>query len=192
MSDLYGPKKVADLLGVSVSTVQRWSDQLAGHLSDHAKPPAGGRRAFTEADVDVFRRAKAMLSAGLTYDKVNAQLSIVEEEPEEASEEAQAWQEGPIKGAQTAQETADSMPSPGRALVVLQSHDRLLADQAGQVADLRARVTQQDGQIAGQRETIADQAREIADLRERLARIEEAQRQQERRRFRWPWQRPTE
>ena len=82
----HSPTQAAKLLGVSVTTVQRWSTWFARHLSAEAAPEAGQRRAFTEADIATFRRAQRMLQGGMTWQQVNSQLAVIapDEEPEEA------------------------------------------------------------------------------------------------------------
>lgn len=181
----YTPTQAAKLLGVSVTTVQRWSNWFAGHLSAEAAPEPGQRRAFTEADIATFRRAQRMLKGGMTWQQVNSQIAVFE--PEEAEPE-EAEPAGPDSEEHEAQERAQSSAA-GQALMVLTQQQRLIDGQAAQLTDQAARLREQAGQIASQ-------AAELAALRERLARVEEAQRQQERqqaRRFRWPWEpRPEE
>lgn len=174
----YTPTQAAKLLGVSVTTVQRWSTWFAGHLSTEAAPEAGQRRAFTEADITTFRRAQRMLQTGMTWQQVNSQLAVIapDEEPEEAPPEEP-------------EEAHERQSQAGQALMVLTQQQRIIDGQASQLADQAARLREQAAQVASQ-------AAELAALRERLARVEEAQRQQERRlvrRFRWPWEpRPEE
>ncbi len=174
------PAQAAKLLGVSVTTVQRWSTWFAGHLSADATPEPGQRRAFTEADIATLRRAQRMLQGGMTWQQVNSQIAVYE--PEEAEPEEPA---GPSSEEHEAQERAQSTTA-SQALIVLDQQMRLIDSQAGQLVDQAARLREQASQLASQ-------AAELAALRERLARVEEAQRQQERRRFRWPWEpRPEE
>ena len=173
----YNPSDVARLLQVSVSTIQRWSKQFAAHLSDEASPEAGQRRAYSEADVAMLRRAQRMLQAGVTWETVTGQLGVLG--PEEAKEET-ARDEAPSSAPDEAHERAQSAAA-GQALMVLSQQQRLLDGQAGQLTDQAARLRDQAAQLTSQ-------AGEIAALRERLARLEESQRQAERRRFRWPWE----
>lgn len=182
----YTPTQAAKLLGVSVTTVQRWSTWFAGHLSAEAAPEPGQRRAFTEADIATFRRAQRMLQGGMTWQQVNSQLAVFE--PEEEPEEAPPA--GPSSEEHEAQERAQSGAA-SQALVVLEQQMRIIDSQAGQLADQRAQLTDQAARLREQASQVASQAAELAALRERLARVEEAQRQQERqqaRRFRWPWE----
>ena len=174
----YGPAEVARLLQVSTTTIHRYSDQFVQHLSPQArKPEPGQRRAYSEADVAILRRAQRMLQAGVTWQTVNGQLGVLG--PEEAEEETER-NEAPSSAPDEAHERAQNTTA-GQALMVLSQQQRLIDGQAGQLTDQAARLRDQAAQIAGQ-------AGEIAALRERLARLEEAQR----RRFRWPWDPPRD
>lgn len=173
---------VARTLGVSKTTVHRWSLWFAGHLSEQARAGTGQPRAFTEADIATLRRAQRRLAAGVAWQAVNARLGVIT--PEEEEEES-ARDEERDEAPERAQSTA------GQALLILDQQTRLIDAQAGQLADQRAQIADQAARLREQAGQIAGQAAEIAALRERLARVEEAQRQQEaaaRRRFRWPWE----
>lgn len=180
---LYGPSEVAKLLQTSVTTIHRWSDQFSEHLSPQARrPEPGERRQYTESDIAVMRRAQRMLKAGVRWDDVNSQLYVLE--PGEAAPEPDepARDEAPDATQERAQSTA------GQALLILDQQTRLIDAQAGQLADQRAQIADQAARLREQAAQIAGQAGDIAALRERLARVEEAQKQAERRRFRWPWE----
>ena len=166
---------VARTLEVSKTTVHRWSSWFAGHLSEQARAGTGQPRAFTEADIATLRRAQRRLAAGESWQAVNARLAVITPEEEEEPARDEAHGAAQDEAHERAQSTAA-----GQALMVLSQQQRLIDGQAGQLTDQAARLREQAGQIAAQ-------AGEIAALRERLARLEEAQRQQERRRFRWPW-----
>lgn len=172
---------VARAMGVSKTTVHRWSAWFAGHLSEQARAGTGQPRAFTEADIATLRRAQRRLAAGESWEQVNARLAVIT--PEE--EEEQTTRDKAPSAAPDEQTTA------GQALMVLSQQQRLIDAQAGQLADQRGQLADQAARLREQAGQIAGQAGEIAALRERLARLEEAQRQQEaaaRRRFRWPWE----
>ena len=64
------PKQAAELLGISVPTLRRWSKQFAGFLSPGARPGKGKHRNYAEGDMAVMARAKGLLEAGLTYQRV--------------------------------------------------------------------------------------------------------------------------
>ena len=157
----YNPSDVARLLQVSVSTIQRWSKQFGAHLSADASPEPGQRRAYSEADVAILRRAQRMLQAGVTWQTVNAQLGVLG--PEEAEEET-TRDEAPSSAPDEAHERAQNSTA-SQALMVLSQQQRLIDGQAGQLTDQGARLRDQAAQIAGQ-------AGEISALRERLARLE--------------------
>ncbi len=148
-----------------------------------ATPEPGQRRAFTEADIATLRRAQRMLQGGMTWQQVNSQLGVFE--PEEEPEEAPPAGSSPEE--HEAQERAQGTTA-SQALIVLDQQMRLIDSQAGQLADQRAQIADHAARLREHASQVANQAAELAALRERLARVEEAQRQQERRRFRWPWE----
>lgn len=186
----HGVAEVAKQLGVSKSTVIRWSSVFSAHLSDLASPEPGQPRQFTEADLATLRRAQRRLGQpGATFESVSERLAVIEpEEPEEAEEH-----EAPTAGPEEAEHERAESSTASQALMVLDQQMRIIDAQAGQLADQRAQLTDQAARLREQASQAASQAAELAALRERLARVEEAQRQQERRRFRWPWEpRPEE
>jgi len=77
------PSAVASRLGVSVSTLRRWSQQFSPFLSTAAQQSDedGGRhRRYTDEDLASLISIKALLSEGFTYDQVRARLQLLEEE----------------------------------------------------------------------------------------------------------------
>lgn len=177
---------VARTLEVSKTTVHRWSSWFAGHLSEQARAGTGQPRAFTEADIVTLRRAQRRLAAGESWQAVNARLAVITPEEAEPEPDAPARDEAPRAAPDEAQERAQN--TAGQALLILDQQTRLIDAQAGQLADQRAQIADQAARLREQAAQIAGQAGDIAALRERLARVEEAQKQAERRRFRWPWE----
>ena len=70
------PAQVADMLGVSSSTLRLWSKQFADHLSEAARPGAGKRRTYTADDLALLQRAHAALHDGRTVADVNILLGV--------------------------------------------------------------------------------------------------------------------
>jgi len=74
------PGEVAARLGVSASTLRRWSTAFAPHLSAQAgestAADSGGHahRRYTEADVAVLRSVKAALARGQSYEQAAADI----------------------------------------------------------------------------------------------------------------------
>ena len=172
---------VARTMEVSKTTVHRWSSWFAGHLSEQARGGTGQPRAFTEADIATLRRAQRRLAAGESWQAVNARLAVITPEEEEPARD-EAHGAAQDEAHERAQSTA------GQALLILDQQTRLIDAQAGQLADQRAQIADQAARLREQAAQIAGQAGVIATLSERLARVEEAQRLAERRRFRWPWE----
>lgn len=74
------PGEVAARLGVSASTLRRWSTAFAAHLSTQAgestAADSGGHahRRYSEADVAVLHNVKEALARGQSYEQATAQL----------------------------------------------------------------------------------------------------------------------
>lgn len=87
------PAEVAKELGVSTSTLRRWSQQFGDYLlSQAAQPTAGatgkaGHRRYTDTDVRVLMQVKQMMKDGLTVEEVRSQLAAeLADEPVTESE----------------------------------------------------------------------------------------------------------
>ncbi len=78
---LLTPGEVAQMLGISSSTLRRWSTRFAEFLSSGAGHSVGGssshtHRRYTQEDVAVLRIIRDMLSQGFTYEHVLNSLSL--------------------------------------------------------------------------------------------------------------------
>ncbi len=77
---LYRPREIASELGIAPSTLRLWSVQFGNELSDPARKASvdnsapWAQRRYTEEDLEVLLRVKAMLVQGLTYDEVKRRL----------------------------------------------------------------------------------------------------------------------
>lgn len=82
-SNLRPPSDVADELNISSSTLRRWSTEFADFLSESAGLPelsSSGEpvhRRYAEEDVKVLGTVSELLSRGLTYREIAAQLERV-------------------------------------------------------------------------------------------------------------------
>lgn len=75
------PAQVANMLGVSSSTLRLWSTQFADHLSEAARPGAGKRRSYTPDDVSTLTQARDALRSGRTVPDVVSLLSVPQDTP---------------------------------------------------------------------------------------------------------------
>jgi DNA-binding transcriptional MerR regulator len=86
-TDLLPPNEVARTLGISPSTLRRWSAEFAELLSGGAGRPQlspqgePAHRRYTAGDVDVLGQVAELLRQGLTYRQIAARLN---ERPAEA------------------------------------------------------------------------------------------------------------
>ena len=77
------PNEVATQLGISPSTLRRWSNEFADSLSDAAgRPemvPTGGiaHRRYTDEDLETLMTIKGLLAEGLTYIQVGKRLEAL-------------------------------------------------------------------------------------------------------------------
>ena len=70
----YPPRHITTTLNVSDSTVRRWSDVFRRHLSPSATTAP---RRYTEADVAVLHRVKALSDSGMRIEEIDTLLDPV-------------------------------------------------------------------------------------------------------------------
>jgi DNA-binding transcriptional MerR regulator len=70
------PAQAAGLLGVSGSTLRRWSSDYADRLSEAARPGPGRKRSYTPDDLATLQRARDLLNAGKSPIEVGALLGV--------------------------------------------------------------------------------------------------------------------
>jgi DNA-binding transcriptional MerR regulator len=69
------PQEVATRLGVSPSTLRRWSEEFAEFLSPEANSAEGKQhRRYSDEDLATFITVKGLMAEGLTYDQVRQRL----------------------------------------------------------------------------------------------------------------------
>ncbi|HEY65025.1 MAG TPA: MerR family transcriptional regulator [Caldilineae bacterium] len=80
---LHRPAEVAARLGVSTSTLRRWSQRFAEYLSPDAGEPAGSgdtdgaHRRYTDEDLATLLTIKGLLAEGFTYQQVERRLAAL-------------------------------------------------------------------------------------------------------------------
>jgi DNA-binding transcriptional MerR regulator len=78
------PAEVAARLGVSTSTLRRWSQRFSEHLSPDAGEPAnavdadGSHRRYTDEDLTTLLTVKGLLSEGFSYQQVERRLAALQ------------------------------------------------------------------------------------------------------------------
>lgn len=80
----YRPGDVAKQLEIAVVTLRVWSNEFAGFLSEGAQRSVSSdgkpaQRRYSDSDIDLLKRAKALLDLGSTFDE--ARRALVEAEP---------------------------------------------------------------------------------------------------------------
>ena len=74
------PSEVATRLGVSVSTLRRWSQQFASYLSDKAQSSdeeTSRHRRYADEDLATLIDVKQLLTEGYTYSQVRRRLEVL-------------------------------------------------------------------------------------------------------------------
>lgn len=118
-TELRPPGEVARQLGISPSTLRRWSKEFRTYLSDTAGRPgrtgagAAAHRRYTQADVEILTGVKALLAQGMTYMQVIQRLKG--ETPAVEARKEQGKEAYPI----VASEPGVEGPGFGRSLVIV-------------------------------------------------------------------------
>ena len=141
---LYPPRHITTELQVSGSTLRRWSDTFARHLSPSATVAP---RRYTDHDVAIMRRISALSDSGMRIAEIDAILA--QPEPQPLTEPPTSPQEPPTTALQTFTTLADTLHAQQVTQAAIATTLAGLAD----VAELRA---------------------ELARLRDRVARLEGA------------------
>ena len=74
------PSEVAARLGVSVSTLRRWSQQFAAFLSSAAQSSdaeTSRHRRYTDEDLATLITVRGLLTEGYTYSQVRRRLQVL-------------------------------------------------------------------------------------------------------------------
>ena len=175
------PKEAAEVLGVAVPTLRRWSKHFARFLSSQASPQGGRHRSYTEEDLAMLARAKGLLEAGLTYERVAEMLSG-EEVASAAPSSAPPAEQTILVPTPTATETRQLAPASFQEVLVRalelasQRNDELgealqvIAEQKNAIHELEGRVDELE--LKAQQ---AGSSREMERLRTRLDILEKWQ-----------------
>lgn len=121
----YPPRHVQQVLNVSGSTVRRWSDEFARHLSPSA---TSAPRRYSDQDLAALRRIKSLLDAGLRIDDVDQRLD--EPEPLPPTETPVEPPEAPTMALQTVTALLDTLKAQQTTLEAQQTTLAGLADLA--------------------------------------------------------------
>ena len=128
----YPPRHITTTLNVSDSTVRRWSGVFSRHLSPSGKTAP---RRYTEQDVAVMTRIKALSEAGMRITEIDAMLD--QSEPLPPTEPPTEPQNAPTTALQTFNALLDTQNQIAQTLAGLADVAALVA----QIAVLNERVT---------------------------------------------------
>lgn len=166
MADLYTPKQVTDIAGISLASVRNYTDRYRSWYSAQATPSPGEPRLFSEADLLLTCYIAQTTQAGSNHSDIAAHLEKSGGVP---AEFAQGW-ELPIqqKGSPQPQEEGEAQPA--GALVTGDQSRLLWAMVEQQIAQAQA--------LAEKERERADRTQEEAIAKERalLAQLAEKER----------------
>ena len=147
----YTPKQTSEMLKIPSSSLRRYANQFAEHLSESARRERG--REYTEQDIALLARARELLRSN-SPDDTNKLLAVMEDQPLEPDD------------------TLALIPSISEALTTLTDAARSLRVE---VDTLSERQTNSEAQITEARDR---QSKTESELAEALARLEALEREQ--------------
>lgn len=136
----YPPRHIHTTLHVSDSTVRRWSEVYARHLSPSA---TAAPRRYTEQDVAVMARIKALSDSGMRIAEIDALLD--QPEPVPPTEPPTEPQDAPTTALTTFTALVDTQREIAATLAGLADVNALRAE----LAELRARVARLESAAHG-------------------------------------------
>lgn len=170
------PAQAAALLGVSGSTLRRWSVDYGDRLSEAARPAPGRKRTYTPDDLATLQRARDLLKAGKPPAEVGALLGVA---PDAAQPRGGALVTLPRLAADL-QRAIDLIRQQAIEIARLREAQEATAHEHEQaIAALREAQAQEAEHHAGALATAqAEQAQAIESTRREVARMFERQAQQ--------------
>lgn len=136
---MYNPNQTSEMLKIPTSTLRRYAQQYADHLSEHATKQRNRR--YTEQDIATLARARELLREGKAPKQVNELLSVVSD-AEPSPEQTLALIPSISQALTEALDTA-------RALrVQVDAHEQLVSEHERKLSELAERLAQieQDAQ----------------------------------------------
>jgi len=183
MADLYTPKQVTEIAGISLASVRNYTDRYRQWYSAQATPSPGEARLFSEADLLLTCYIAQTTQDGSNHSDIAAHLEKSGGVPVEFS---QGWElPAQQRGSQQAQEEGEDQPA--GALVPGEQARALWAMVEGQVAQAQALAEKErerayrllEEGLAKERELLAQLAekeRAIGELAGELRAVKEQRR----------------
>jgi len=173
---LYRPTEIARTFDVSPSTVRRWSELFAEHLSSFASPTEPGQhRKYTEDDFSVLAFVASRTEIGMSLEEIAELLKVATPEdlaPEARAEEPEAPPEAPEWP--ESEEFTEEVPEAAQmALVPLMRALELVNTQSRLIADQAERISRQETELADHRLAMRKQGQDLEQAERRLAEVEE-------------------
>lgn len=134
MADLYTPKQVTEIAGISLASIRNYTDRYRSWYSAQATPAPGEARLFSEADLLLTCYIAQTTQAGSNHSDIAAHLEKSGGVPVEF---AQGW-ELPAQQRESQQAQEEGEAQPASALVPAEQARALWAMVEGQVAQAQA------------------------------------------------------
>lgn len=180
MPDLYTPKQVSEILGISPSAIRLYCDRYAVHLSTEATTTP---RKFTEADLRTLAFVAHSTAQGRTHDEIldtwADTFPTFEWEPPQRQEEPTA-QMVPI--ADVIAMRALLQEAQRREQETKQEAQQQAESLRDEIRRLERELGQREGELSARQRTEAERAERLAKLEEEMARLRSQETQQRR-----PW-----
>jgi len=139
---LYSPNQTSEMLKIPQSTLRRYAQQYADHLSEHATKQRNRR--YTEQDIATLARARELLREGKSPEQVNNLLGVV----------------------------GSTNANPDTALALIPSISQALTEALDTARSLRAEVDIMHGDITSHDERMSEAERKLSEMAAKLAQIE--------------------
>ena len=132
---MYTPTQASEMLKIPTSTLRRYANQYANHLSEHATKQRSRR--YTEQDITIIARAREMLREGKSPEQVNELLSVVSD---------------------------GEQPSPDQTLALIPSISQALTEALDTARLLRTQVDAHDNRLSDAERKLSEMADKLAQL----------------------------
>jgi len=155
------------LLGVSDTTVRKWTQEFSDYLSDSAKAIGSRQRSFTEDDVVIMQTIASLSNDGHSYAEIRLRLEAGERIDELGMANAGISSRlVPEASVRTIIDSAEIRAERDRLVMVVH-------DQQNRISELEAQLRNLHEQAAKERDELLRELKdEVATARERAARAE--------------------
>lgn len=139
---MYTPQQASEMLDIPSSTLRRYANQFAAHLSEHATKQR--TRRYTEQDIAILAQARELLREGKAPEQTNELLSVI--------------------GAE--------QPPPDKTLALIPSISQALSEALDTARMLRTQVSELSEQQDKHSERLSSAENKLSELSDKLDALE--------------------